>query len=84
MASREQVERVLKQIENGWRFDASFELVGELCRAWLAMDAAPIGTVGEVGKFERFGDIIEVDFEGIETGLSEGQRVRLVPVEEGE
>lgn len=76
MVERQEVEEIL---ESALRItgspDVDNDTLAALCRAWLAVDEAPVGEVVD----SSFGGVIY----SVPPELG-GQRVRIVPVEGGE
>ena len=73
MLDRGQVEYMLQvAIDHGHQIDA------ELCRAWLALDAAPFGHVPVYSPGSSVGAVSVWFDEGVSADPISGQRVRLV------
>lgn len=83
MIDRDEVDRILDSIKGNKptaRASITSERLAALCRAWLAVESAPVRNV--VGQqwddvFAREGNVVWC------SDMHPGQRVRIVPVEGG-
>ena len=88
MVDRQEVEALVREIEEGCRehsctpHDMSLDVEGDtllaLCRAWLAVQDAPVGVVDIRSGWDDGSGAIEVHYEEGRPDIPLKQRVRIV------
>ena len=81
MVERQEVEALLKEAEqsNGSPPHVDAPTLAALCRAWLAVQDAPVGVVDVLTGWEDGSGAVEVHYErGRPSDLTRKQRVRIV------